>query len=148
MEITKYNIANWQVQFPSELEFSVDDGQDPPQFVFDTTEVTVYVTVWNWRNSKGESPDVNTVISFFEQGFLQQNKQPTDEYSGYYPEGFSTCAGKGITSDGYEIISFAVCANGSAVSLYFVFDKDAEKEKYLDFLRYVNLVDKKIGEEI
>lgn len=138
MELTTYNIENWQVRFPSEWEFSIDEERDPPQFVFDTHNVTVYVSVWNWRNSKGEMPDKNTVVSFFEQGFPQQGYRLTDEYAAFYPKIFQTISGKGFTTDGYEMISFAVCDEGTAVSLYFVYEKGAEKEKYLEFLRYAD----------
>lgn len=141
MELTKYNIENWQVQFPSEWDFSVDEEHDPPQFVFDTNDVTVYVSVWNWRNSKGESPDKDTVVSIFEQGFVQQKQRLTDEFAAFYPENYSTLSGRGMTTDGYEMISFAVCDEGTAVSMYFVFEKDAEKEKYLELLRCVHYAD-------
>lgn len=141
MGLIKYNIENWQVQFPSEWDFSVDEESNPPQFVFDSDEVTVYVSIWNLRNSRGEFPDKNTVFSLFEQGFLQRGQQITDEFSAFYPENFLICASKGVTNDGYEMISFAVCDEGTAASVYFVFETGADKQKYLCFLRYVDFAD-------
>lgn len=138
MELTQYNIENWQVKFPSEWEFSVDEERNPPQFVFDTKDVTVYVSVWNWRNSNGEMPDKDTIVSILEQGFSQQKLKLTDEYAAFYPENFQTISGQGFTGDGYEMISFAVCGEGTAVTLYFVFEKGTEKERYLELLRYAD----------
>lgn len=139
--LASYHIDGWLVQFPQEWKCSLDQDQSPPQIIFEAEgAVTVYLSAWNWSNPKtGERPDRETVLMFFLQAFAQQGVERTDDFLTYCPAGFSACVGKSVTTDGYLMISFAFCAEGCALTVYFVYEEETELEQYLLYLKRIEL---------
>ena len=138
---TTYEMDGWRLPFPQDWKFSLDKEQRPPQVIFDIENAaTLYISTWNWSKPEtGEIAPVETVESFFLQAFEQQGIERRADFAAYYPEGFIVCEGKSITGDGYRMISFAVCADGCAISLYFVFEPEAE---IVDCLQYIKGIER------
>ncbi len=136
---TNYNMDGWYVRFPQEWKFSLDKNQQPIQIIFEAGEaVTIYISTWNWGNAEtGELADAETISSFFLQAFAQRGVERLEDFSGYYPEGFTVCAGKSITEDGYSMISCAICTEGCALTAYFVFEQGVEIETYIKYIKTI-----------
>lgn len=117
----------------------MDKNQQPMQIIFEAGEAaTLYISTWNWENPEtGELADEETVSSFFLQAFRQQGVETLEDFSEYYPKGFSVCMGKSITEDGYLMISCAVCATGCALTVYFVFEQGAETGTYIKYIQSI-----------
>ena len=140
MTYTNYDIDGWHIQFPQEWKFSLDKDQQPPQIIFDVEEepVTIYISTWNWiRPETEEVPDVETVSSFFLHAFTQQGIEKVENFSQYYPEGFTTHVGKSMTEDGDNMISCAICTKGGALTVYFNFEQGVDIENYLKYIKNI-----------
>ncbi len=137
---TIYNIDGWLVQFPREWKMSLDREPQPPLVIFDVEEepVTVYITTWGFeRPETGEIPDADTVASFILHAFDKQGLKREEGFSEYYPEGFDTYIGRGVTAEGYTMISCALCMEGRALVCNVVCDESVDFEKYLRYIRSV-----------
>jgi len=135
-----YNIDGWSITLPQDWKMSLDEEVQPPQLIFYTDgPVNVYISTWGFtRPETGETADTKTIFSFFARGFAGEGIQKSESFSEYYPEGFETCEGKGLTSDGCVIHSFAVCAQGHALSYYVVGDEGADFEEYIKYVKTVS----------
>lgn len=148
MAYKDYHIDGWRFSFPRAWPMSLDEGQRPPQLIFEVPEepVTVYVSVWNFRRpGTGEAADAETVRSLMAQALDQQGGRVLEGVEDCCPPGLLLCVGQSDTTDGYEMTSCFLCAEGGALSVYFVCGEGADVERYLPCLKRVGRAPSRSG---
>lgn len=138
MDLADYHIDGWHLRLPQAWSLSTDEEQRPPQLIFQAEgePVTLYVSAWSfYRPDTGEAAPAETVRSLMEQALAHEGARPLMGCEDCCPPGYLLCAGRSTTTDGCEMTSCFLCAEGRTLSVCIACGAGADCGRYLPLLR-------------